>query len=288
MREAPSFDPQQYKAAQRQTWDCVAAGWRKWWGTFERGGQAVSDRLVALAEVEPGHQVLDVATGIGEPAVTAARRVGPEGRVVATDLSLEMLAIARERAAELGLANLDFQVMDAEALELPAHSFDAVLSRWALMFFPDRMAALARIHELLRPGGRLALAVWDKPGRVPIINLRMEAAVRILEPPAAAPGTPHPFSLAEPRLIWLALRAAGFAEVHIEGMTATFDFDSPEEFTRFQRDVAGARVPTLAEQPPERQAAFWQALTETARQYAGPDGRVRMPNSVLCATARRP
>lgn len=71
-------------------------------------------------------------------------------------------------------------------------------------------------------------------------------------------------------------------------MTATFDFDSPEEFTRFQRDVAGARVPTLAEQPPARQAAFWQALTETARQYAGPDGRVRMPNSVLCATARRP
>ena len=282
------FDAGQYKTSQGQTWAGVAAGWGKWWGTFERGGQVVSDRLVALAEVEPGHRVLDVATGIGEPAVTAARRVGPEGRVLATDLSPEMLAIARERAAELGLANLDFQVMDAEALALPARSFDAVLSRWALMFFPDRIGVITRMLEILRPGGRLAVAVWDKPARVPIINLRTEAVARILEPPAPAPGTPHPFSLADPRLLWLALRAAGFAEVHIEGMTAPFEFESPEEFTRFQQDVAGARVPTLAEQPPEQQAAFWQALTDAARQYADAEGRVRMPNSVLCATARRP
>ncbi len=100
-----AFDPAQYRAAQRQEWDTVAAGWRKWWQVFERGAQHLSDRMVEVAGVQPGHRALDIATGIGEPAVTVARRVGPSGHVVATDNSPGMLDIARERAASSGCTN---------------------------------------------------------------------------------------------------------------------------------------------------------------------------------------
>ena len=132
----PPFDPVQYKTTQRQEWDSASSGWNKWWSLIEQAMQPASDRLVALAELQPGQRVLDVATGIGEPAVTAARRVGPGGQVVGTDLSSEMLIIARERVSALGLKNLTFRQVDAEALDFPENSFDAVLCRFGLMFLP--------------------------------------------------------------------------------------------------------------------------------------------------------
>ena len=157
------YDPAKFKDAQRQEWDAVAAGWRKWWELIESGAQQVSDRLLELADVQSGHQVLDVATGIGEPAVTAAHRVEATGHVVATDQSPQMLAIAQERVAGLGLQNVEFKVMDAESLELPESSFDAVLCRWGLMFLPDLRAALNGMWRSLTPGGRMATCVWDVP-----------------------------------------------------------------------------------------------------------------------------
>jgi cyclopropane fatty-acyl-phospholipid synthase-like methyltransferase len=104
----PGLDPEQYKTQQRQGWGSVAEGWREHWAIFERGAQPLSDHMVSLAGIARGQRVLDVATGIGEPAVTAARAVGPSGLVVATDLAPQMLGIARERARALGLANITF------------------------------------------------------------------------------------------------------------------------------------------------------------------------------------
>jgi ubiquinone/menaquinone biosynthesis C-methylase UbiE len=111
-----SFDPQRFKNEQRRDWDVAAAGWKKWWPVFERAAQHVSDRLVELAGIKQGARVLDIATGNGEPAVTAARKVGAAGRVIATDQSAGMLAIARERAAALELTKIDFHESDAESL----------------------------------------------------------------------------------------------------------------------------------------------------------------------------
>ena len=167
------FDPQGYKDRQRQEWNAVAEGWRKWWPLIEQGAQQVSERLVDLAGVEPGHRMLDVATGVGEPAVTAARRVGPQGLVVATDQSPEMLAIARERGAALGLSNLEFHAVDAETLDFPEGSFDAALCRWGLMFLPDAVEGLQRIRRLLVPGGRFATSVWGPPQKTPLLSLAM-------------------------------------------------------------------------------------------------------------------
>ncbi len=143
------FDSSQYKARQVQAWDSVAAAWDRWWPTLEKGFQSMSDHMIASAAIKPGHQVLDVATGIGEPAFTAARVVGQAGRVVATDQSPQMLEIARRRAKDLGSTNVELREMDAEQHDFPEASFDAALCRWGLMFLPVRRYRWPRP----RPGG---------------------------------------------------------------------------------------------------------------------------------------
>ena len=167
----PQFDPQLYKVGQRQQWDAVAAAWKKWWAFFERSAQQVSDRLVDLAGVQHGQRVLDISTGIGEPAVTAAQRVGVEGHVVATDQSPGMLAVARERIAEQGIVNIQLVEADTEALDLPQESFDTIVCRWGLMFLQDLDEALRRIHRALKTGGKFATTVWATADKVPFASL---------------------------------------------------------------------------------------------------------------------
>lgn len=133
-----TLDSKQYKEAERQSWDSVAAGWQKWWEPIERGAEKVSRRLIELAEIKPGSRVLDIATGIGEPAITAANEVGNTGHVLATDISPQMLSVAKQRVISLGLQNvIEFKEGDIETLDLPSSAFDAALCRFGLMFLPD-------------------------------------------------------------------------------------------------------------------------------------------------------
>ncbi|MGH7837740.1 MAG: class I SAM-dependent methyltransferase, partial [Candidatus Binataceae bacterium] len=164
-------DSEKLKSEQKRDWNAAAEGWKKWWPIFEQAAQHVSDRLVELAGVRPGARVLDIATGNGEPAVTAARRVWAGGRVIATDQSAGMLAIARERAAALGLDNLEFKESDAEALALSERDFDAVVCRWGFMFLPDLARALTGIRGRMKAGARLATAVWSTRDKVPMITI---------------------------------------------------------------------------------------------------------------------
>lgn len=282
-----AFDPQQYKERQRQEWDAVAAGWRKWWELIEAGVQHVSDRILELGEVQPGQRVLDVATGIGEPAVSAARRVGPSGHVTATDQSPQMLEIARERAAALGLQNIEFKEMDAETLELPAASFDAALCRFGLMFLPDLQAALNGMSRSLTPGGRMATAVWDVPPKTPIVSLAMGVMQRLFQPPPPPAGAPGPFALADTSVLEKGLADAGFTDIRTERMTLTIEFPSAQDYTEFIRDVVPPVRAMLASQPEEKQAEAWRAVAEAAGQFAGADGVVRMPNETILVAARR-
>ncbi len=284
---AQPFDPATYKAEQRQNWSSVAEGWKTWWSTLERGAQPVSERLVHLAGVQPGQKVLDVATGIGEPAVTAAQRVGATGRVVAVDLAPPMLAIAKERATALGLQHIVFREGDAESLDLSEGDFDAILSRWGLMFLPNLPQALGRMKQLLKPGGRLAAAVWGEPSDVPLLSLAMGSMMQVLQlpqPPAEAPG---PFSLADAATLQQAFQGAGFQDVHVEQLTIAFEFSSAEEYIRFQQAVAAPVQSVLVEYPADQQEAVWQAMKQAIQSYAAADGSVRLPNSVLCVVGRR-
>jgi SAM-dependent methyltransferase len=282
-----TFDRAEYKEAQRRDWSAAAAGWRDWWPKFEEGLGSVSERLIALADVKPGDRVLDIATGIGEPAVTAARRVAPGGHVVGTDIAPGMLEIARERAKELGVDNIEFRETDAEELDLPEEQFDVVLSRFGLMFLPDLGVALDRIRAVLEPGGRFAAAVWGPAERAPLIAVPLQAVARELELPPPAPGTPGPLALADADALEAKVRHSGFADVRTERWDAITPWASPAEFVQFIRAIAAPIRRLLADQTPERREQVWQAVEKAASEYVnGEDGSVSLANEVIYVVAR--
>jgi SAM-dependent methyltransferase len=284
---AQTFDPAKYKETQRADWSAAAAGWREWWPKIEEAIGPVAEHLVELAEIDSGDRVLDIATGIGEPAVTAARRVGPEGRVVATDIAPGMLEIGRERAAELGLGNIEFQESDAEELDLPAEQFDAVLSRFGLMFFPDLSGALRKIRGVLREGGRMAAAVWGPPERAPMIAVPLQTVARELELPPPAPGTPGPLSLADADAFAAKARACGFDDVRTERGNATAPWESVSEFVRFMQAISAPTNNLLARETPERREEVWRLVEEAMAQHAGSEGSLSLENEVIYLVARR-
>jgi enediyne biosynthesis protein CalE5 len=287
MPATSTFDSVRYKAEARAEWRDAAPGWRAWVDVLEAAdaGLAVSRTLVELAGIGPGAAVLDVAAGYGEPGLTAARAAGPAGRVVCTDISGPMLALGRERAAA-GLGNLEFVEADAEELAMPEAGFDAVLSRQGLQFLPGVGGTLARMRSFLRPGGRLAAAVWGPPAQVqfaaPVPVIRAE--LRLPPPPAGMPG---PFALADPARLAALVEAAGFTEVSTGATTATYRFASPQQATRWLREVAPPITALVAGQPHEVQERVWTSATAAWAPFTTPDGGVRLDNQALWVTGTR-
>jgi SAM-dependent methyltransferase len=278
-------DAHRLKGDQKRDWDAAAEGWKKWWPVFEKAAQHVSDRLVELAGVKTGDRVLDIATGIGEPAVTAARSVGASGRVLATDQSGEMLAIARERAAALGVENIDFQETDAEALAVSERDFDAVVCRWGLMFMPDLVSALTGIRNRMRPNARFATAVWSTPDKVPMITAGAEMVRKLANLPPPPPNALDPLRLADTTILQKALDAAGFRNITIERRQVVFEFESPEAFTQFRREVSAPLRALLERQTPETRDRIIAAVTDAARPFLGADGLVRTSNETILFAA---
>jgi SAM-dependent methyltransferase len=277
-------DDLKIKGQQKAAWDDSAEGWKRWWPTFERAAQVVNDRLVALAAVRAGNRVLDIATGSGEPALTAARAVGQSGRVVAVDMSPGMLAIARERIDAAGLTNVDLVESDAESLRLDPHSFDAVLCRWGLMFMPDLGGVVRGMHRALKPGGHFAAAVWSVADKVPMLGLARDAIQRItgITPPPNAPG---PMKLADTSILERALASAGFRDVTIERLIVTFEFPSPDAFADFRAQIGGTRA-TLSKMPADVARQVRDAIVTSAREFATDAGVVRLNNETICFSAR--
>lgn len=285
------FDPNEFKLNQRQSWDSVARGWQKWWKTFENGAQKVSDRLIELANVESGNKVLDVATGIGEPAISAAKIVGKNGHVTATDISSEMLAIAEERARSTGLHEvIEFKQSDAEILELETNQgFNSIICRWGLMFLPNLDNALSNMLRLLVPGGKLAAAVWSEPSKVPLISMPINIARQELQAPLLGQGIPGPFSLADIDALKKSLEKAGFVEIKSETITVVFEFNSAQEYTEFNQDIAAPVRIMLANETEERKQEIWNAVTDQAKQrFVDKDtGRIKLANEAICIVGSR-
>jgi SAM-dependent methyltransferase len=281
------FDPAAFKAGQREQWSNVAAGWRRRWRAFERSAQTLSDRMMDLAHIAPGHRVLDVATGIGEPAMTAALRIGPTGTVTAIDQAPQMLAVARERLQASGVQNVEFIEGDAEAVALPADFFNAVVCRWGLMFFHDPVAALACFRSSLVPGGWVVVAIWGPPDRVPMISLPFSVLNGEEAQPTSLPPGPNPFALSEPTALAQVLRDAGFAQVQSELRSVTFEFASVDELLGHMRDVSAPIRMIMGSSSAPRQARFWEQLAAAATPFTEADGKVRLVNECLIASGRR-
>lgn len=286
-----NFDPNEFKLNQRQSWDSVAKGWQKWWKTFENGAQKVSDRLIELANVESGDKVLDVATGIGEPAISAAKIVGKSGHVTATDISSEMLEIAEERARSLSLNEImDFKQSDAERLELGTNqAFNSIICRWGLMFLPNLDRALSNMLGLLVPGGKLAAAVWSEPSKVPLISMPINIARQELQAPLLGQGIPGPFSLADIDALKKSLEKAGFVDIKSENIRVVFEFNSAEEYTEFNQDIVAPVRIMLANETEDRKQEIWNAVTDQVKQrFVDKDtGRIKLANEAICIVGSR-
>ncbi len=284
MSEQPT-DGENLKREQREAWNDAATGWQKWWPSFERAAQRVSDRLVELAGIKTGDRVLDIATGNGEPAVTAARKVGASGHVVGVDQSPGMLRIARERAASIGLTNIEFVESDAEKLALPERSFDAVICRWGLMFMPDLDSTLKRLHALIKPGGGFATAVWASRDKVPLISAGADVIRKITNQPPPPLGALEPCRLADTSILKSALAAAGYKQVHIEPLIVRFEFESAERAAHFRSEVGAVRA-MLERLDAATRERIRDAMVQVARNYADAAGVVRFDNEAILFGAR--
>lgn len=244
--------------------------------------QPVNARLIELAEIHTGYTVVDVATGVGDPALSVARRVGPAGHVIASDQSAAMLAAAAGRARKAGLTNIEFRQLDANVFDFPDATIDAVVCRWGLMFLSDLPDALGRMRRSLKLGRCLSAATWSEPGKVPIISVRRSIMGAFDIPP----GPNNPFRLSSVEALKAAAVSAGFAEVHVSRSVVAYEYASADAFVSTQRMAHERRLTTLLARPAEQQAEFWNALRAAAQPFTGADGVVRMPSEILLLAAR--
>ncbi|MFT4048701.1 MAG: class I SAM-dependent methyltransferase [Solirubrobacterales bacterium] len=282
--ETQRIDAAGFRSQQQDRWNSAASGWNTWSRLTDAAAGHICDRLVALAGVQAGSRVLDVAAGYGEPALTAARVAGENGRVVATDLSSEMLGFGRERAAAAGVGNLEFIEADASSLDFPEATFDAAVSRWGIIFEPDGEKAAASVRRFLKPGGRFAISSWGTPDQVPLLALPMRVATQrfgFVPPP---PGTPGPLSRPTPAALGGLLEGGGFSDVEVELAEATFTFESPDQYADYVVAIAAPVHAVLAESPPGTEQLLREEIVRVSSELSGGDGPVSLSNSVLLAS----
>ena len=281
------FDPVQYKTTTRQQWEDAAEAWDRWGPVLEDWLGEATEQMLDRAGVQSGSQVLDVAAGAGGQSLAAARRAGPSGRVVATDISPAILTYAAKAAAEAGLTTVETVEADGENLDgFAPGTFDAVISRVGLIYFPDQQRALAGMRRALRDGGRIAAISYSTPDRneffsVPVSIIRSRAQL-----PPPQPGQPGPFSLGGPGVLESALVQAGFREVKVEAVPAPVRLTSAAECVRFERESFGALHQMLSGLPAEERPAVWEEIETALTRFETPSGFVG-PCELLVASGTK-
>lgn len=272
MMTQQTFDPAKYKETTREQWQNAAEAWYRWTPLLQKWLGDATELMLDLASVGPGGRVLDVAAGAGEPALTIAKRVGPAGHVLASDISSNILKFARETARNQGLTNVETRVLDGEHLELPDASFDVVTSRVGLIYFPNQQQALSEMRRVLKHGGRVAAIVYTTPENNHFFSIPVSIIRRRAQLPPPLPGQPGPFSLGGPGVLEEAYRRAGFRDIETRVVEAPLRVTSAAECVRFERESFGALHQMLAGLFQEGQEAAWEEIEQQLHQFEGPGG----------------
>lgn len=255
--------------------------------TWRRGKQkryevfgAATEMMLGLANLRPGDRVLDVAAGTGDQTLMAARRVGPTGYVLATDISASMLKVATDTAREEGFTNVETRVMDAENIELAADSFDAVICRVALMHFPDPAKALIGMRRAVKPSGKVAVMVFSTAEKNPYHGLSLAIVRRLGRMPSAAQGQPGMFALGGPGVLENTYKQAGFLDATVHAVSASRLFPSAAEAIRALRDSFPRLQDLMAHLSDADRERAWKEIEQQLSQFDGPNG-VEAPGEFL-------
>jgi SAM-dependent methyltransferase len=280
-----SFDPNAHRDSSLQSWEEAASGWTRQQAAMRDFSAPVSHWMIDAILPQPGERVLELAAGLGETGMLAAELVAPMGGVIVSDQAEAMLSGARARAVAQGLSNIEFQVLNAEWIDLPVASIDAVLCRWGYMLMADPLAALIETRRVLRPGGRVALAVWDSVEHNPWALLpAQELSERGLST-SPMPGTPGPFALGSSDRVVELLEQAGFADVRVHALDLRRRHTSFEEFWDSTLDLSRALHDAVLDRPEPEIAEIYAALAERFAPYTAEDGSLDIPGRTLVASA---
>jgi ubiquinone/menaquinone biosynthesis C-methylase UbiE len=282
-----SFDANAHRESSLENWEEAASGWVRRQGTLREFAAPVSHWMVEAVEPQPGQRVLELAAGLGETAMLAAELVAPVGGVVVSDQAEAMLAGARERATALGISNVEFQVLNAEWIDLPLASVDGVLCRWGYMLMADPATALSETRRVLRPGGRLALAVWDSLEHNPWALLPAQELIdRGLAPPSEeAAATPGPFALGSAARVFELLQQAGFAEIRVETLELVRRHPSVADFWEIMLDLSRSFHDAVLDRPEIEIAEIRDSLERRFAPFTSPTGELAIPAQTLVAAA---
>lgn len=283
----PAQNPQELIDAQRQDWNRVAGGWDKWDQFFNRNMTFINHRLVADARLRPGLRVLDLGSGTGYPALLAGEVVGSEGSVTGLDLAESMLAVATRKAKTLGLQHVTFRTGDVTSLPFDAASFDAVISRFCLMFLPEIPKAAAEIARVLKPGGYVAAAVWASPDKNPYIRIAIDVIKTITPLPPPDPEAPGIFRLAKPGDLAGMLEGSGLIPVSDDEFAAEVTFSTAEEFFRSVMDIAAPIQNLFATLTLEQRTEAERGIIKAVNEYRRQQGII-LPIAVRIVSARKP
>jgi len=278
---------QQIIDQQRQDWNRVAEGWEKWDEFFDRSMAFLNHRLVGDARLGTGMEVLDLGSGTGYPALLTAQTVGSSGRVTGIDLAEEMLAVAERKARRLGLANVTFRTGDVTAVPFNASFFDAVTSRFCLMFLPEIPKAAGEIARVLKPGGWVAAAVWSAPQKNPSIGLAMGAIKQVIELPPPDPAAPGIFRLAEPGELAGLFQQAGLVDVTDHEFLGEWSYTSAEEYYTSLMEIAAPVQNLMAKLTDAQKQEVKRLIVQAASQFRR-GARITFPLAVRMVSARKP
>jgi ubiquinone/menaquinone biosynthesis C-methylase UbiE len=280
-----SFDANDHRRESLAGWEDAAAGWVRRADTIRSLGAPVSAWMLDAVSLQPGERVLELAAGLGETGMMAAEQVAPMGGVIISDQAESMLAGARERAQALELNNIEFQVLNAEWIDLPVASVDAVLCRWGYMLMADPAAALGETRRVLRPGGRVALAVWDSVMENPWSALPAAELIErgLLARPAK--GTPSPFALGDPQRVRELLEQAGFVEIEVTSVELTYSTASFDAFWETTLDVSRGFHDAVLSLPEPQIEAIRAGVEKRLAPFIRPDGSLEIPARTLVARA---
>jgi SAM-dependent methyltransferase len=283
----PQFDAVKYKNTTHDQWQAAAEAWYRWSPTLNQWLGKATDKMLEMADISSGHRVLDIAAGAGEQSITTAKKVGTSGYVLATDISANILEYAKQMAQQAGVSNIETKVMDGENLALEDETFDAVISRVGLIYFPDQQKALKEMLRVLKPGGKVAAIVYSTPDKnkffsVPVSIIRNRAKL-----PPPLPGQPGPFSLGAEGIIEKAFSQAGFTNVRSELVDSPLVLSSAKECVRFEKESFGALHQMMSSLSDPEKELVWDEIERELQKFESDKGFVG-PCEMVVAVGEKP